>query len=305
MKPKAIVTIPPYASFIEEVLRHPIVSGVRLNTVMPIQGKLEDTLRDLDEKARRHHKDLWVDLKCRQLRIKTYGVPPFTEIELTHNIEVETPVKAYFSDGKEAATVLKVEGNRLIMQEGPRRVVGPGESVNIPHPSLKVHGYFTEKDKEYIAACREVGIHNYMLSFVEEKGDAEELLKLDPEARVVEKIESIEGMNYVHENWEGKTRLMAARGDLFVELKKPHHVLRALETIVEKDLNAIAASRIFSSLAYSLDPTCEDISDVDNLLRMGYRTVMLGDDICMKRDSVISGLNLFAAIAEYYEGGKK
>jgi len=300
MEPKAIVTIPPYAPFIDEVLRHPSVSGIRLNTVMPVKDSLEDILKRLDEQAKKYNKELWVDLKCRQLRIKTYGVPPFTEIELTHNIQVNTPVKAYFSDGKETATVLKVEGNKLIMQEGPKRVVGPGESVNIPHYSLAVDGYFTDRDLEYIEAGKKIGMHNYMLSFVEQKADIEALYALDPDARVIEKIESRKGMDYIVGEWDGKTRLMAARGDLYLELGMPHYIIRALETIVQRDKNAVVASRIFNSLASSYEPSCEDITDVDNLLRMGYKTVMLGDDVCMHRDSVMSSLNLFKSIADKY-----
>jgi len=297
--PKAIVTIPPYVSFIDEVLKHPAVEGVRLNTVMPVKDSLEDVLKRLDEKAKKFGKDLWVDLKCRQLRVKNYGVPPFTEIELSHNLEVNTPTKAYFSDGKETATVLEVDGNRLIMQEGPKRVVGPGESVNIPDRSLKIEGYFTDTDKRYIEAGKKAGADHYMLSFVEGKEDIDAFKELYPEASVVAKIESEKGMNYAVKERED-TRLMAARGDLFVELRMPHHIIEAVETIVEKDPEAIAASRIFSSLAYSLEPSCEDIGDVDNLLRMGYKTLMLGDDICMKRDSIISGLNLFEAVGKRY-----
>ncbi len=93
---------------------------------------------------------------------------------------------------------------------------------------------------------------------------------------------------------------MAARGDLYAELKMPHDIIRAQELIAKKDESAIAASRIFTSLAYSLEPSCADIGDLDNLLRMGYKTVMLGDDVCMQRDSVMSALNLFGAIAERY-----
>ncbi len=44
---RAIVTVPPYAAFVEEVARHPIVGGLRLNTVMPIKGPLEDVLERL------------------------------------------------------------------------------------------------------------------------------------------------------------------------------------------------------------------------------------------------------------------
>lgn len=298
MKAKALVTIPPYALFIGEVLQHPVVVGVRLNTVMPIKGKLEDKLEQLSTICNENNKELWIDLKCRQLRVKSFGLPPFTEIELTHQISVDTPATAYFSDGKESAVVLEVDGNKLIMQEGPKRVVGPGESVNIPHPSLKIEGYFTETDEKYIEAAKKVGIHNYMLSFVEQKQDIEELLKYDSQAKIVAKIESHKGLDYVATDWKNESQLMAARGDLYVEMEKPHMVIAAVESIVKKDPQAIVASRILSSLVYSLEPSCADIGDIDSLLRMGYKTLMLGDEICQKRESVISALNLLYAMVK-------
>lgn len=298
MEISTIVTIPPYAPYIDEVLRHPAVSGIRLNTVMPVKEPLDELIKRLDRKAKKYSKELWVDLKCRQLRVKNYAVPPFTEIELTHKISVATPTKAYFGNGKETATVLAINDNKLIMQEGPRRVVGPGEAVNIPDPSLKIKGYFTGTDKEYIEACKKSGVHRYMLSFVEGQEDINELYQLDPEAKAVAKIESIKGMGFVRKEYDRKTQLMAARGDLFVELELPHQIIEAVEDIVKADKNAIVASRIFSSLSESLEPSCEDIGDADNLMRIGYKTFMLGDDICMKRDSIISSLNLFHAMSK-------
>ena len=296
---KAIVTIPPYAPFIDEVVAHPVVSGIRLNTVMPTKGSLEDLLSRLKDQV--GEKDLWIDLKCRQLRVAGFWVPPFTEVQLTHNINVKTPVTAYFRDGKEHATVLEVDGNRLIMQEGPKRVIGPGESVNIVDPSLTIDGFLTDTDKAYIEAGKAVGITTYMLSFVEQKADVDVFKELYPEATVVAKIESQKGLRYVDTVYDGEARIMTARGDLFLEVKRPHHITRACENILAKDKDAIVASRILSSLAYSLEPSCSDIGDVDNLLRMGYQTVMLGDDVCMQRDSVMSALNLFESIANQYE----
>lgn len=297
----AIVTVPPYAPFIEEVVDHPIVSGLRLNTVMPVKESLEEVLGRLDLEAKKRGKELWVDLKGRQLRVKSFGVPPFTEIELSHPIEVETPVTAYFNDGQERATILEVEGNKLIMQEGPKRVVGPGESINILHPSLVIRGeYFTEKDKQYLEAGKAVGVDKYMLSFVESKEDIERFKKVYPPAEAVAKIESRKGLGYVQEEWQGEARLMAAQGDLFVEVERPHRITQAVESLVQKDPTAIAASRIFGSLAYSLEPAYADILAADNLLRMGYQTLMLGDEVCLRRESVLSALNLLAAVAHPY-----
>ncbi len=295
---KAIVTIPPYAPFIKEVAKHPIVSGVRLNTVMPIkQGTLEETLKRIQVEIK--DKDLWIDLKCRQLRVVGYWSPPFTEVTLSHTIEVDTPVTAYFRDGIERATVLEVDGNKLIMQDGPRRIIGPGESVNIIHPSLKIDGYFTDTDLKYIETAKDLGIKTLMLSFVEGAEDKGALQQIYPDAIIVEKIESQKGMDYVRERWKSD-RLMAARGDLYIEVNRPHEIINAVETIVNKDPQAIAASRIFPSLAQSGEPTSQDIGDVDSLMRMGYRTFMFGDEICMGRESILAGLNLLEAMAEEY-----
>ncbi len=294
----AIVTVPPYAPFIKDVVNHPMVSGIRLNTVMPIQGKLEDTLKNLQSTG----KDLWIDLKYRQLRVTGYWIPPFTEIELSHNIELDTtnPILAYFSDGRQQATILRQEKNKLYMQEGPKRVIGPGESLNIKHPSLKILGGLTNTDKEYLRVGKKLGIDKFMLSFVEEEKDLYELLSYYPQAHIAEKIESKKGLQYINNSWKGQ-RLMAARGDLYVEVDRPHQIIKAMKDIIQADPKAIAASRIFPSLAYTLVPACEDIGDVDSLMQMGYRTFMLGDDVAMKKDSVMGALNLLEELAISYK----
>ena len=43
----AIVTAPPYAPFLEELAAHPLVSGLRLNTVMPLKESRRDVLARL------------------------------------------------------------------------------------------------------------------------------------------------------------------------------------------------------------------------------------------------------------------
>lgn len=290
----AIVTVPPYAPFIQEVVRHKIVSGLRLNTVMPVKEPLENLLKRLQDLS--EGKKLWIDLKGRQLRTVGYATPPFTDVRISHKISVKTPVTAYFGNGKESATIVGVEENRLIFLEGPKRVVGPGESINIVDPTLVIQGYFTKRDLAYIEASKNIGSHNYMLSFVESEADIAELYRHDDKADIVAKIESINGLDFVENNYKQNCRLMAARGDLYIEVERPHKILEAVEKIIQKDKEAIVASRILSSLAVSAEPSCEDISDVAYLIKTGYKTLMLGDEVCLKRESVIGALNLLEAI---------
>ena len=297
MKISAIVTIPPYASFIDEVAEHPIVSGLRLNTVMPLRESPREALERLSHipaagDGDGSNKPLWVDLKGRQLRVAEPALPPFTEIKLSHAIKVHTPVDAYFSDGNERVRVAAVDGKRLIMEDGPRRMVGPGESVNIIHPSLQIEGTLTETDRAYLAAMKELGLTKVMLSYVESAADVDEVKSLLPNAEVVCKIETQKGLDYARKEKSMYGQLMAARGDLYVEVLQPHKIIPALKTIIQADANAIVASRILDSLAWTPVPVSADISDVAFLMEIGYRTFMLGDQVCMKRESVLEALNL-------------
>lgn len=297
-----IVTLPPYADFAVEVARHPCVAGLRLNTVMPIRGfdGTPATSRALDPLLSRLSDlgtPLWVDLKGRQLRVVGGAVPPFTEVRLSHRIRVDAPCDAYFDDGREHARVLAVDGDRLILADSPRRYVGPGESVNIVDPSLEIEGTLTPADLAYLEAMGRVGPSRVMLSFVEQARDAAEVRAVLPSAELVCKIESQRGLDYVAAHGATHGRLMAARGDLYVEVAKPHQVIAALRAIIAADPEAIVASRLLPSLARHTVPSSSDVSDVAYLLGLGYRTLMLGDEVCLRRDSVLAALNLIDAIA--------
>lgn len=312
MRVRAIVTIPPYASFADEVARHPIVAGLRLNTVMPIKGPYGPVLERLSKLGQ----PLWVDLKGRQLRVVGAAIPPFTEVRVSHPVRVNVPADAFFDDGREHARVVAVDGYRLILEDGPRRLVGPGESVNIVDPSLEVLGSLTDTDRAYLAAMRELGLRNVMLSFVEKVEDVAEVEAALPGAEVVLKIESQRGLDFVArergskrataaaaaaaseraEGWRSGV-LMAARGDLYVEVLRPHRIVGALRAIIQADPRAIVASRLFGSLARGPVPEASDIGDAAFLLSLGYRTFMLGDEVCLRRDSVMAALNLLEAVA--------
>lgn len=291
----AIVTMPPYASFAEEVAAHPIVSGLRLNTVMPVRDGPEEALRRLSAAA--GDKTLYVDLKSRQLRVVGAAVPPFTEVRISHRIRVRTPVTAYFGGGRESGRVAAVDGDRLILEDGPRRIIGPGESVNIVCPTLHIEGNYTDSDRAYVSAASKLGLHDFMISFVEHRSDIEELRAMDPLAAPLLKIENAAGIDFAEREAAALGRLIVARGDLHVELLRPHRMIGVLRKMIDLSTNTIVASRLFDSLAYQGTPEAQDITDAAFLLHIGYRTFLLGDEVCLRRDSVMAALNLLDLIA--------
>jgi hypothetical protein len=340
---KVITTIPPYAPFIGRVAELPIISGVRLNTVMPVQGVKEGDLPSVESlvtmlkliQDQLGGKELWIDLKCRQVRVshgfffnppdeppkayklgdkvvvldpsrpKAHGIlktPPWATLKIDHRIKLDTsrgPVKCWFQDGYDSAHIVEViDGDTLIMLEGPKKVVGGGESINIMDPSFEVEGYFTELDRRYIEAAVRLDIHTFMLSYVEQDSDIQEMLKLDPKAIIKAKIESPKGFEWACRRIADfpKVGLMAARGDMYVEFGRPDKILRPLSVIAAMDSDAIVASRILTSLRHGPRPTCSDVMDVQCLLQMGYKHIMVGDDICFDEDVLMLALDILSAI---------
>lgn len=289
----AIVTVPPYADFVAEVAAHPVTVGLRLNTVMPIADPRGVVL----DRLAAHGQPLWVDLKGRQLRVVEAALPPFTAVRVSHRVRCRLPADLYLSDGQEHARLVAIDGDRLVLDRSPRRLVGPGESVNIVAPDLEIEGTLTEGDRAWLQAMAARGQRRVMLSFVEGEGDVAEVKALLPDALVVQKIESTRGLAYVREGGAAHGRLMAARGDLYIEVGRPHEILGAVRDVLRADPDAIVASRILSSLAWEAVPRCAELSDLAWLHAVGCRTVMLGDQVCQQRDAVIAALDVIEAVS--------
>ena len=297
--PDLIATLPLYPKYRTDVAAHPLVTALRFNTITPLDTSIQTTVDGLLGVA--HSKPLWLDLKARQLRITQFAYLPESYVTINHKICVNTPCTVYFRDC--TSTLENVlEGDKLLLTR-PERVVGQGESINILDNSLEVDGFLTEQDCEYVAAFARRNQHRYMLSFVQSRGDCEALWTLDPQAEIIAKIEDRRGLRFVAEEYPfmpRKPRLMLAADDLYIHMGQDKtDMLSVLHQIIAADPKAIAASRLFTSLH---DPEHDRLNDVSLgdlaylwlLESLGYRTLMLSDEICRLRD-------VFTAVMKVYE----
>lgn len=267
---------------IERMYSHPSIDGARYNVGIRTTYTPLAVLSYLKKVAEKHNKGLWIDLKGRQLRITKWADPTYGDIELNHELEVDLPAKVFFR-GNEWSNVVAVEGNRIVVDPDPKHAVGAGQAINIIGNNLRIKGdYLTATDKQYIEAAKRLGIHDYMLSFVEQEEDLQAVRSLDPNSRLVLKIESPQGLTYTAQNYSvGRDgNLMAARDDLMINIgDNKAEMLNALELIVQRDPDAIAASHIFTSLSTLGYLTMADISDLRLLHDMGYKHFMFSDDV--------------------------
>lgn len=297
MFPRIIATMPPHVAHRHEIASHPLVTELRYNTVSPLGESIPNLIKRL--RAESAGKRLWLDLKGRQLRIAKFAYLPYAYVELNHAIRVDLPTSILFKNGP--ATIVKiVDGNKLILEDRPGRVVGEGEPVNILDPSLEIEGYFSPLDLTYVQAAKAEGMHDYMLSFVEQRSDILQILKIDARANIVAKIESQRGLAYIRSlrRLRHNVRLMAARDDLYINLRGQEiEMLPALQDIVRCDPTAICASRLLSSLETQERVSLADLNDVELMRRIGFCYLMLSDGLCFNKDSFNRAMALIERLA--------
>jgi pyruvate kinase len=250
---------------------------------------------------------LYFDVKGRQLRItEVFKNPNYLDIRLNHPIQVDTPTPVLFKAGADVALLKSVseDGYRLEFLGGPTYNVNAGESIHIRDESLIVGGdQFTETELQKIEKVTKAGFKHYFLSYVECQKDVDEFRSMVGDDSVINlKIENKKGMDYVRNEFvkRANLNLCAARGDLYVELDKPHEILEAVRTIVYADPDAIVGSRILLSTIHDAVPSCADWHELAWLYDIGYRNFMLCDELCLQDKLLSRACNAFDAFKNSY-----
>lgn len=296
-------TMPHFANFAAD---HRL-SGIRLNRPMVSISDLAEDLTVLRKTPTTV--PLYYDIKSRQLRVaEVHDFPTHYEVTLNHPISVSADpargIPVVLKSGADEAVIIDIsdDGKRLTfapgVRYGPRSEIVPGDSMCIRNAGLSIQGpLFTDLELEKIEMVKAAGFTKYFLSYVESQEDVDRFLDLvGHDAMVMLKIESPKGMDYVVNNFEPKPniRLMAARGDLYVELDRPHYILNALKEIIAKDPSACVGSRIFLSLGqHPKTPECADFSELAWLYDIGFRTMMLCDHVCLDYKTLSTAIGAF------------
>lgn len=302
---KLMVTLCPTFPHYRKFAFDPRLVGIRLNSAMVFGDAVEKEIEAANNVAGVSH--LYFDIKGRQLRVtETHSNKEFLDITINHPIRVKTPTVVLFKAGSDPALLREVRnGNRLIFQGGPKFMVKEGESLCIRSNTLQVQGpVFCDYEIEKIRKVVKGGFRRFFLSYVEDQRDVDEfreILGFEPD-EIFLKIESKAGLNFVANQFKKKKNLSlcAARGDMYVEIDKPHEILNATKMIVEKDPDALVGSRILLSVVNSPVPECHDFTDMAWLYDIGYRRMMLCDELCLKEELLGTAVSAFNAFRDSY-----
>lgn len=288
------------------------MSGIRINSAMMELDELDTEFSSVEKLYKNRHVPLYYDIKGRQLRIRKV-VPKKDHIELylNHEIYVKKDTPVLFKGGEDLAIISHIcrdeEGEqKIVFHPGaPKFNVKPGESICVRDDSFEVKGdTFPKYEIEKINRVVKSGLFTrYVLSYVESQRDIDQFRDLvGKDVEVIAKIESRPGLKWVESGWkpQSNTRLMAARGDLYLEINKPHEILNAMKLIIKKDRTAIVGSRILLSCATRDIPDAVDFSELAWLYDIGYHTMMLCDDLCIKEERLARAVNVFDAFRDSY-----
>ncbi len=254
---------------------------------------------------------LYYDIKGRQLRVtEVYPNDEYLDIRINHPIQVDTPTMVLFKAGADHALMREVcdGGYRLKFFGGPEYMVKEGESLHIRDASLVVSGpQFVPVEMEKIERVKAAGFKHWFLSYVESQRDVDEFMELVGDDTIVNlKIENKAGLQYVENEFRKKSNLnlVAARGDLYVEVDKPHEILAAVKMIIDKDPEAVVGSRILLSVITDPVPSCADFHELAWLTDIGYKNFMLCDELCLKGDLLSRAVNVFQSFRDSYDNTK-
>jgi hypothetical protein len=301
-----LVTMCPSFTHFNRFAHDDRVSGIRFNSAMITLDELD---RELDLLAKNPPDvPVYYDVKSRQMRIIEVGTQDGNLVlTLNHPIAVDTPCVVLFKAGADVALLNRIEnGNRLVFKGGPTYKLVPGESLHIRDKSFRnlrgetrEDNVFTPLEQKKIEKVKAAGFNKFFLSYVEKQSDVDIFQEMvGKDAEIWLKIESIPGMQYVQEHFKKRDNLVlvAARGDLFVELEQPHHMIEALRQIIQKDPEACVGSRLLLSVIDSPVPSCSDLLEISWLHDVGYRRMMLCDEICLKENLLASAVAVFDGI---------
>ena len=304
-----MVTLWPSFPHFDTFVHHRRISGIRLNSAMMSNPELDKELEKItslpkdSRLPRTGTVPLLFDIKGRQPRIiEVLPNDENLELRLNHPITVKTPCPVLFKAGEDSALLdhLEEDGQRLVFRGGPHYRVKAGESLYLRDPSFQIRGdLFTPEEVTKMQKCVKAGFKSWFLSYVEEERDVELFLEhVGRDAEVYLKIESMKGLDFVNrfpalQKRHSGLSLVAARGDLYVEIDRPHNIAKALQHIIDHDMGAVVASRLLLSTSEGPVPSCADFLELQWLWEAGYHRYMLCDELCLREDKLSSALQAF------------
>ena len=211
-------------------------------------------------------------------------------IEIGHRIlmddgRLETVVE---SVQDESISVRVVRGGQLLR----------GKGVNLPDTEIS-GGVLSQKDRSDLVIAKQLGVEMVAVSFVQSAQDILDVRAIvGSEILIFAKIERPQALSRIDRICEVSDGVMAARGDLGVEI--PYESVPAAQLLIAQSalrhgVISICATEMLESMIHSTRPTRAEVADISTAVRDGFDAVMLSGETAIG-DNPIDAVQSMARI---------
>ncbi|MGN0130831.1 MAG: pyruvate kinase [Lachnospiraceae bacterium] len=220
--------------------------------------------------------------------------------------DVKPGMTILIDDGKIEMTIEKISGEDIICRVVNGGVVSNHKGINVPGAILSMP-YISDVDYEDIKFCAQMGYDFLAASFARTKEDILEVRKIldenNSKAKIIAKIENMQGIENLDEILEVSDGIMVARGDMGVEIpleEVPVIQKDMIKKAVSKGKHVITATQMLESMISNPRPTRAETADVANAIYDGTTAIMLSGETAAGKYPV-EAVTTMAKIAERAE----
>ncbi|MFI3201365.1 MAG: pyruvate kinase [Eubacteriales bacterium] len=162
--------------------------------------------------------------------------------------------------------------------------VSDRKGINVPGVSLSMP-FISEKDRADIVLGAKLGFDFIAASFARTKSDILEVRAIldeyNSKAKIIAKIENMQGVDNIDEIIEVSDGIMVARGDMGVEIPMedvPVFQKKIIKKTVAAGKQVITATQMLDSMMKNPRPTRAETTDVANAIYDGTTAIMLSGE---------------------------
>lgn len=198
--------------------------------------------------------------------------------------DVKKGMTILIDDGKIEMTIEKITENDIVCHVINGGAVSNHKGINVPGAILSMP-YISDVDRADITFCAQMGFDFLAASFARCKEDILEVRKILDEhkskAKIIAKIENMQGIDNLDEILEVSDGIMVARGDMGVEIPL-EEVPVIQKTMIKKAVamgkHVITATQMLESMINNPRPTRAETADVANAIYDGTTAIMLSGE---------------------------
>lgn len=220
--------------------------------------------------------------------------------------DVSKGMTILIDDGKIEMVIESISDTEIVCRVVNGGQVSNHKGINVPGAILSMP-YISEVDKGDIIFCAKMGFDFLAASFARTKEDILEVRALLDEhkstAKIIAKIENMQGIENLDEILDVSDGIMVARGDMGVEIPLEEVPILQKEMIkkaVAKGKHVITATQMLESMIGNPRPTRAETTDVANAIYDGTTAIMLSGESAAGKYPV-EAVRTMARIAERTE----